>query len=256
MDNKNQYILQSVDNTLILIELLAKEEKLGIAEISRKLNIGKSTVFRMLATLENKKFVNKTFDGKYELGIKFAHYGSIVVERQDFTKIARPYLSQLRDQFNETTHLAVLDDDFYILFVVKEKSNTSIQMSSNIGVKLPAYNTAVGKAILTFLPDDVIEDYLSNVEFVKKTYSTISDSISLKKELQKIRRLGFSEDLEESEMGLTCFAAPVRNIKGEVIAAVSISGPSVRMEKNRASLIKAVQTTADRISNAFGWCGD
>jgi DNA-binding IclR family transcriptional regulator len=256
MKNNNQYILQSVDNALQLIELLVKEEDMSLVEISKKLKINKSTVFRILTTLENRKFVSKTKDAKYNLGIKFAHFGSVVIERLDLTKVARPYLSKLRDRFNETTHMAIMDDDFNIIFIAKEKSNSTIQMSSNVGVKLPAYCTATGKAMLAFLPEEVLKDYINKVELIKYTCNTIVDPSRLVKELERIRRIGFSEDLEESEIGLICYAAPVRNIKGNVIAAVSISGPSARMENNRNELVKAIQETSKEISCAFGWSGD
>ncbi len=253
MGNNDKYILQSVDNALTIIELMARAEEMTVPEISRQLNLGKSTVFRLLATLERHKFVEKDEKAKYRLGIKFAHFGSVVLERQDLIKISVPYMSELRDRFNETTHLAILDDDYNIIFVVKEKSNSSIQMTSSVGKKMPAYCTATGKTILAHLAPEEIDSYIQAVNFKRLTCNTITDPSEFKKELETIKSQGFGEDLEESEVGLTCFAAPVRDIKGDVVAAVSISGPSSRMQSNRSELIDSVKTTAKNISRAFGW---
>lgn len=127
----DQYILQSVDNTLQVIELLSQNTDIGVAEISRELGLGKATVFRILTTLENRNFVKKDGLAKYQLGVKFAFFGSIVQEQFDYVSEIRPFLIELRDTFNETAHTAMIDGE-NIVFVDKVLAKSTIQMSSKI----------------------------------------------------------------------------------------------------------------------------
>lgn len=250
-----KYILNSVDNTLKLIDLLSENEEMGVAEISRTMDLGKATIFRILATLENREFVNKTHDAKYSLGTKFAHYGRIVLDRQNLIKIVRPYLEQLKKMHNETTHMSVLSDDYKIIVMEKIHADSSIQMGSRIGAKMPAYATA-GKLLLAYLKQEEKEYYLNHVEFKKFTENTIMDKAELETELIKIREQGFSEDREENEIGLVCFATPIIDIKGNAVAAISMSGPSVRMRQKRNKIIKALRESAKQISITIGYQGE
>ncbi|MCC9296665.1 IclR family transcriptional regulator [Clostridium sp. WLY-B-L2] len=252
--NKDKYLLSSVANTLEILDLLSKYEELGVAEISKKLNMGRASVFRMLYTLEKKEFVHKMSNAKYRLGIKFAHYGSIVLERQGDFFVAKPFLQKLRDKHNQTTHLAILDDDYNIIFMDKELSKSAIQMTSKIGAKLPSYVTATGKVLLASRLDKDLEK-IKSLNLVKMTDATITDNDKLIEELKKIKVQGYGADLEESEIGLVCYAAPIKDITGKVIAAISISGASTAMVRNKDELVESVKQTAEEISKAMGYNG-
>lgn len=254
MDN-DRYLLSSVSNSLEVLDLLSKYEELGVAEISKKLDMGKASVFRMLYTLEKGNYVHKTSDAKYKLGLKFAHYGSIVLERQNYLSIAKPFLQKLRDKYNQTTHLGILDEDdnFNIIFMEKELSRSSFQMTSKIGSKKPAYCTALGKTLLASLLDENFEKKIYSCTFTRATDSTITDSTKLIEELKRIKEQEYSEDREESEVGLICYAAPVKDISGKTIAAVSMSGPSEVMRKNKEAMVQSVKETALEISKAMGY---
>lgn len=254
MDN-DKYLLSSVYNTLGILDLLSKHEELGVAEISKELNMGRASVFRMLYTLEKKEFVHKTSNAKYKLGIKFAHYGSIVLERLDHFSIAKPFLRKLRDKHNQTTHLAILDDDYNVIFMDKELSNSTFQMTSKIGAKLPAYCTGTGKVLLASQLDEELEKKIRLLPLPKMTENTITDNNKLIEKLKKIKIHGYGEDLEESEIGLVCYAAPVKDITGKTVAAVSISGASTVMKQNKYSLIESVKETAKEISKTMGYNG-
>ena len=115
------------------------------------MEIGKASAFRLLYTLEKRGFVYKTPDAKYKLGIKFANYGALVVERQEIVQVCRPYLKMLRDKHNETVHLSSLTESGRAFFSYKENSSNSIQMTSRIGSEKDAYCTAGGKALLAEL---------------------------------------------------------------------------------------------------------
>lgn len=253
MDN-DRYLLSSVSNTLDILDLLSKYDELGVAEISNELNMGRASVFRMLYTLEKKDYVHKTSNAKYKLGVKFAHYGSIVLERQNYVSIAKPYLQKLRDLHNKTTHFAILDEDNYnIIFMEKEMSKSTIQMTSKIGSKMPAYCTGTGKALLASKLDEDFEKVVQTYSLKKLTDSTITDTSKLIEELKIIQKQGYSEDSEESEFGLVCFAAPVKDITGKTVGAVSMSGAAAQMRANKETYVKSVKETASEISKAMGY---
>ncbi len=252
MEMDDRYLLQSVFNSLKILDLLSVEDELGVTEISKKLNLGKATVFRILYTLEKKEYITKTEQSKYKLGIKFVNYGSIVLDRIDIISIVKPFLEKLRDKHNETTHMAVLNDDYNIIFMAKELSTSTIQMNSRIGGMMPAYCTAMGKALLAQLSDEELHQAIKTFDFKKSTAAGIKTSEELYKEIERIRLNGYSENLEESEAGLTCFAASIKEVKGKYLSAISISGPTGRMLKNKAFLIKSVIKTASEISKVLG----
>ena len=164
---EDQYLLSSVSNTLDILDLLNDHEELSLAEICKKLHMGKTSAFRMLYTLEAKQFVYKTPDAKYRLGMKFVRFGSNISERQELMVLLRPVLQKLRDENNETSHLAILVDDTEIVFVGKEIGNTSIRMASQIGVRMPAYCTGTGKVLLAYLPEDRLYAALEKMTFNK-----------------------------------------------------------------------------------------
>lgn len=249
--SNDQYILQSVDNTLMVLELLSRMPDLGVAEISRELGFGKATVFRILTTLENRDFVKKDGSAKYQLGLKFAFFGSIVQEQFDYVNEVRPFLIELRDTFNETAHTAILDGE-EIVFVDKVLAKSTIQMASKVGAKLPAYCTGTGKVLLAQKSMEEIDNYLSEVNLKELTRYTITSKEELKEKLIKIKEDGYGSDLEESEVGLVCLAAPVYDYSNEVVMAISVSGPSVRMRQNKELLIEKILDISKRASKKLG----
>ena len=175
-----------------------------------------------------------------------------MLDRIDIISIVKPFLEKLRDKHNETTHMAVLNDDYNIIFMAKELSTSTIQMNSRIGGMMPAYCTAMGKALLAQLSDEELDQAIKTFDFKKSTAAGIKTSEELYKEIERIRLNGYSENLEESEAGLTCFAASIKEVKGKYLSAISISGPTGRMLKNKAFLIKSVIKTASEISKVLG----
>lgn len=248
-----RYLLSSLNNALKIIDLLNEKPELGTAEISRELDIGKTSVFRMLYTLEKNDFISKDSNSKYKLSIKFAEYGNRTLNRIDIVAVIKPYLKHLTKKHNETTHVSILSSDFQTIFLHKETNNSTFHMSSNIGVKLPAYCTATGKVMLADLADEELEKYLEKVKLKKFTNTTIVNKNDLKKELEEIREKEYGIDNEESEEGLMCFAAPIIDISNNVVAAISISGPTFRMKENKDKLISSVIKTSKQISADIGY---
>ncbi len=254
--NDDKYLMSSVYNSLEVLDLLSKYDELGVAEISKILNIGKTSIFRMLYTLEKKGYVHKTSDAKYKLGIKFAHYGSIVLNRNDTLLIIKPFLQKLRDKYNETTHLGILDDNLDVIIMDKEMSNSTIQMTSRVGSKMPFHATSMGKVLVADKLNEEVEDKIRSYSFPKFTDYTITESDDLINLLKQVKEQGYGEDLEETEVGLVCYAVPVKNITGETIASISMSGPAARMQQNKERLINSLKETANEVSKSMGYVGE
>lgn len=226
--------------------------EIGISELARKLGVAKSTVHRLAVTLVADGMLEQNPDsGKYRLGIALFRLGSLVRRRMTISNEARPLLRELREKVNETVHLAVLDGT-EIMYVYNLESTQAIRMRSDVGVRKPAYCTAEGQAILAFQPDDVVERVVSE-GLPPRTPQTITDADKLRKVFELIRQRGCAIEDEESEIGMRCIAAPLRNDAGEVVAAVGLAGPVSRLSKKAlASFIPHVIDTAAAISARLG----
>lgn len=249
--------LQSVDNALRVVELLSGENpELGVSEISKSLNLGKSTVHRLLITLERRGLiVQNPATSKYKLGIKIVHLGAGVLRQLNIIHESRPYLGELSRITGESAHLALYSQG-EITFVDKVTGNKVALMGSTIGLKKPAYCTATGKVLLANLSKNEQEEYLERVDLLQFTPNTIKDVKELRRQLLQIKSNGHAEDQQESEEGLVCFAAPIRDISGTVIAAASVSGAASRMNEHKQTLVPLVKNTAQNISQACGWRPD
>ena len=164
---------------------------------------------------------------------------------------ARPLLRELREKVNETVHLAVLDGT-EIMYVFNLESTQSIRMRSDVGVRKPAYCTAEGQVILAYQPLEVIEQVVRD-GLAARTPQTITDPLALKKVLEGVRARGCAIEDEESELGMRCIAAPLRNDAGEVVAAIGLAGPVSRLSKKAlTTFVPHVIETAAAISARLG----
>jgi DNA-binding IclR family transcriptional regulator len=149
--------------------------------------------------------------------------------------------------------MAVLTPEDEVVFLVKENATSSIQMISTIGARMPAYATANGKVLLAFSSPERVSHYLETHELTRFTEKTIGTREEFLARLEGIRNTGYGVDDEESEIGLTCFAAPVRGLDGRIVASISVSGPAFRMTKNSDVLIESIIRTAKDISRELGY---
>ncbi len=250
--NEDQYLLSSVTNALRILDLLSEEELLGVAEISKRLKLGKASAFRLLYTLEYKGFVIKNQSAKYMLGRKFCYFGEVVANRQNDYSLAKPELIKLRDRVNETVHLSILLPDLNLTFLDKVSSSHSLQMNSRIGYQMPAYCSGSGKVLLSDLLGTDREKELQNLKLEKKTDTTITDYETLRKELQIIKEQGYGMDNEESEVGLTCISVPVATYNHKSVCAISISGATQRIIQNKELYIEALKETAGNVAKLLG----
>lgn len=248
-------IVQSVDRTLSILELISDyDDGLRITEISEKVGLHKSTVHRLLGTLIYKGYViQNQRTNKYRLTTKLFELGNRVIADMDILKASKPYTEDLMKILNEVVHL-VIRDDKYIVYIDKVEANNTIRMASNIGRRSPLYSTSVGKAILAYLDEKEVLKIWDSSDIKKFTDNTITDYDIFRMELDKIRLHGYAVDDEENEHGVRCVGAPIFNFHGEVEGAISISGPTIRVTKEKVDVIAdEVKRCAHLISKNLGY---
>ena len=248
-------LVQSIDRALTIIEVLSDyNDGLGITEISSLVNLHKSTVHRLLSTLIHKGYVvQEEESSKYKITFKLFELGSKKVHKLDLLKISRPYTKMLMESVNEVVHL-IIREETDIVYIDKVEANNTISMASRIGKRNPMYCTATGKAILAYLPEEEIHEVWNKSKIVKLTKNTNTDFILFKKELQEVKKNGYAIDDEENEIGVKCVGAPIFNIKGEVVAAISVTGPVTRITDDKIDFISnEVMKCTNQISKEMGY---
>jgi IclR family KDG regulon transcriptional repressor len=246
--------LSSVATAIRLLKAFSEDEvEIGISALGRRLSLAKSTVHRLAVTLVSEGLLEQDREsGRYRLGIALFRLGALVRRRMDVSNEARPYLYDLRAKTNESVHLAILDGT-EIMYVYNLEGTHAIRMRSDIGVRKPAYCTAEGQAILAFQPNDVVEGVIA-AGLEPRTANTVISPEKFIKALGATRQRGCAIEDEESEIGMACIAAPIRDDSGGVVAAVGVAGPVTRLSKKSiAAFIPHVIATADLVSARLGY---
>ena len=243
-------ILSSVKKALELLDHFTVERpELSLAEISREVDAHKSSVFRVLTTLEAAGFLEKDpLSGKYRLGLKILDLAGRVWGRYDIRQISAPFMEELARQTEEVIHLAVLDGAD-IVYLEKKGQGQILTVATRVGGRNPAYASSMGKILLADLSESELKGILGQGKLKKLTPNTIDEIPKLIKELASIRKQGFALDNEETFPGIRCVGAPIRDARGRVIAAVSATVPAQRMDDKRIrELWRLVTNTARMIS--------
>ncbi|MEA2936588.1 MAG: IclR family transcriptional regulator, regulon repressor [Alphaproteobacteria bacterium] len=254
-DRKRGRLSSVATATRVLKAFTEDEDEIGISELARRLGIAKSTVHRLAATLMSEGMLEQDrASGKYKLGIALFRLGALVRRRMTVSNEARPYLYELREKTNESVHLAV-PDGTEIMYVYNLESTHAIRMRSDIGVRKPAYCTAEGQAMLAFQPQAATDAVIA-AGLPARTPKTITAPERFIKTLALVRQRGCAIEDEESELGMVCVAAPIRDDSGQVIAAVGIAGPVTRLSKKWVgAVVPHVIATAELISARLGYRG-
>jgi DNA-binding IclR family transcriptional regulator len=248
-----RYLLVSVDHALALLETFSREAPdMGVTELSARLRLAKSTISRLLATPAARGYVRRNpATGKYRLGLKPFEIGAVAASQLNVREAALPFLERLRDATRETVHLGVRDAT-EVVYVEKIESPQTIRMYSRIGRRAPLHCTALGKALLAFLPPDEGRRILGR-GLRRYTGNTLTSTRAVVAALAEIREQGYALDREEFEEGLRCVAAPIRDYTGTVVASAGIAGPAVRITEARLpEFIKAVTGATQAISAQLG----
>lgn len=244
--------VQSVDRALSILEVLARTGEAGVTEISTELGVHKSTAFRLMATLESHRLVEQTGDrGRYRLGVGILRLAGATTARLDLVQEARPISRQLAADTGETVNIAVLSDGS-ALYLDQVAGSSALQPHNWVGQHIPLHATSNGKVLLSGLDDDDLEEALGALPtYTSRTITTLSD---LREELDRVRDQGYAVAVDELEVGLTAVASPVRNAHGDVVASMSVSGPSFRLGEDRIDEVVAqtVEAAAE-VSHRLGW---
>jgi len=258
-------ILRSVDRAIAVLKAFSEEEpELGVTELSQRLELPKSTVYRLLASLQQEGVVDQDPETeKYRLGIELVRLAGLVLKQIDVRQVARPYLQSLARASEETVNLSVLTDGGKVINIDGISSPRIVRNVGWIGREMLPHCISSGKALLAYLPQQRLEHILAKGPVLSKaeglprfTEKTITDSILLQEELKKVRQQGHAVAQEELEIGLSAVAAPIWNHEGKVVAAVSVSGPSFRLSAEKIpELAELTRRTANEISHQLGYVG-
>jgi len=249
---KNIKTIQSLERAYNILKCFEKKEELGVTEISNIVGLHKSTTYNLISTLEHLDLLEKTKeDSKYKLGMELFRLGTMV--NSNLRSVAIPYLEKLSELFSETVNL-VARNGLKVIYLEKMDSTHSMRISTREGQQLPLHCTGVGKAIISTLGEEEINSITKNLQFSKFTQYTVASKEELIEQIDKARKRGYSEDIQELEPGLTCVAAPIRDHTGKSKFAISVSGPNTRMTKEvrRKIGITLVKYT-EEISRKLGY---
>lgn len=241
----------------VMEELAGSEDGLGLTEISSRLNYGVSATYHLLNTLRLCNIIEQDKKTKkYRIGIGLFRISGMAKRQNVLVNLAQPYLDKLRVIVNETSNLLVLDGN-EVVYIAQSESSQLLKMFTQLGAKVPLYCTGGGKLLLAYKSSQFQELILNKTKLQKYTRNTLSTIEDLLEEFKNIKKQGYALDNEEREEGITCVAAPVFDCYGEVIASISISGPSYRLkEKGLNSIISNVVLTAKELSASLGYTGE
>lgn len=246
--------VQSVDRALSILETLAEDDEgYRLSDLAVRTGLSASTVHRLLATLESRRFVQ--FDraqSKWHVGVRSFTVGASFARRRNFSTQAIPYLRKLRDLTRETANLAVVDDEF-IIVLTRMESREIMRSLTQVGGRVAMVTSGVGKAVLATYSDEDVGAVIRHHGMPRLTEKSIVRPRDLFKELEKIRKQGFALDDEEACMGLRCIAAVVYNDCAEPLAAISVSGMTSRLTDDRLPEIgQIVREVAGELTVALG----
>jgi len=247
----------ALEQAIKILEIVVFEGRNGITikEISQKIDLHPSTIYRYLNTFLSYGYVSRSTDGNYKPGIKLVELGNYVLNGFDLREIAHPYLVRLVNEVNQTVHLAIREGNEAI-YIDKVEGPQTLQMRSRVGMKIPLYCTALGKVLLAYSSEEDIDHYLKEVELTPRTQNTIISSCELKEELLNIRKQGYALDNQENEQGIICVGAPIFDFTGQVVAALSISGFFKDFSPDKIpEILSSLQRTVRSISQDLGGPG-
>jgi DNA-binding IclR family transcriptional regulator len=251
----NREDIQSVYRALSLLSFFNRHRpRLGITELSRMMNLPKGTVHGFVRTLSKMGYLQQDpSTRKYGLGLKIYELGAILADSLEINEKAAGPVRRLVNRTRLTSRIAVWDGDS-ILLTLNIDSRYHDSFVKQIGPRIPAYSSGAGKAFLAFLEPSELRTYFDRTDLIAHTPNTITQKKKLLRELEEIRRRGFSEDREESTPGIACIGAPIFGREGRLEAAISLSGDPERiLGEQQKILVDLLLKTAREISRAMGF---
>jgi DNA-binding IclR family transcriptional regulator len=245
--------VRAVERAIDVLLCFGSEERgLTLTQIASRVKMSKSTVLRLLTTLESRRFINRDHATRlYHLGFGFIEAASQVLQEIDLERWALPYLQRLSAECSETVDLAILDDTHVVYLLVVE-SVQRVKIAAAVGERLPACCTATGKAFLAYLPSDQVQAIVERGSGRYRDGAPVSLPC-LYRDLQATRERGFAISEEEYEQDINAVAAPILNTDGWPMLVIAIVGPSFRLSQERMQLLgQAIRTTVDSLTREIG----
>ena len=253
---KDTYTIRSIRNALNLLEeFKGDRDELGVTDLSKRLNLHKNKVFRILATLEAKGYIeqNKATEN-YRLGLKSLELGQTFIKQLGLVRQATPFLKEIVKQCNEMAYIGTIRQDSAVYLDVEEP-NQMVTVANRVGWRLPIHCTAIGKAQIAFVSEEELEKLgvLDNMD--KFTENTIVDKAAFIKHLKDVAKRGYALDNEEYNPGVRCVGVPIRDYRGRVVGGISVSGPSFRMTDAvlKRKIIPVVKEAGGNVSKRLGF---
>jgi DNA-binding IclR family transcriptional regulator len=245
------YMMRSLEKSLFVIETMATRNNWKLKTLNEACSIPKGTLQRILRTLEDLGYVRQVErGGTYALTLKFHKLGNQIVSQSDMEFLTQPILHSLRDKVNETVNLSILSG-VDMLVVHQIASSHALQMDSIVGTSFPAYLSASGKVFLAFLPEDELRVFIKELRCSNANMDTKKINL-IKKELETVREKGIGFDFEELFKGIRCIATPVFDDLGKIVATISCSVPTVRLDRSLSQkLLQEIPLAAAEASRLF-----
>lgn len=242
--------IQVIERMMSLLTALAGQTApANLKQLAGETRLHPSTAHRILSVMVQNRLVDRIEPGTYRLGIRLLELGNLVKSRISVRQEALPHMQHLHHELGETINLSVRHDD-EVVYIERTSGNSSMmRVVQIIGARAPLHITAVGKVFLAEDGPEKCLEYARRTGLPRYTENTLTDPASLAHELEQIRRQGFAFDNEEAEKGVSCIGAGIYNDDGRLVAGLSVSAPSDRLNKNWAA---QVRHTAERISRAIG----
>ena len=244
--------VQSVDRAVTILEFLAQHGTAGVTQLAASLGVHKSTASRLVSALEQRSLVEQVEDrGKYRLGVGILRLAGATTARLDLVQESRPVCRRLASATGETVNLAVLSGGA-ALYIDQVAGATTLSSYNWVGQHVPIHATSNGKTLVSELHEPELSRALG--ELTAYTPSTVTDRAALDRDLARVRERGYAVAADELDVGLTAIAAPVRDAHGEVVASVSVSGPTFRFTESRiGQILPDLRAAAEDISAALGY---
>ena len=252
--NADTYSIRAIERAIQLLNCFSFQQKEhSMGELSALTSLSKSTVFRILQTLEKHKFV--AYDpqsGRYSLGMKLFELGGVVFSSLSLRKAASPFLDHLGAKVNHTVLMGILEDG-ELVYIDKREGNEPIKLTSEIGKRRPPYFGMLGKTLMAYLSEIEVDNLLKKYPLEKVAPNSIIDIKKFKKSLNEIREKGYTYEYSEAVEGVIGIAAPIRNYSRKVVAAVGTAFPAFSVDDRKINgIIQLVTETAKEISMALG----
>lgn len=225
----------------------------GVAEVAERLRLPKSSAHDLLTSLAQVGLLCRTEKGRYRLGWRLVALSETLLATTELRREARPIMEELAAQYQETIHLAILDDT-KVVYVDKLEGKQAVRVElTSLGTRLYPHCSSLGKVLLAYRPEADVKRIIQAGGLPRFTANTITDEAELEAALAKIRKQGYAYDLEEILPDLCCVGAPVRNYMGEVVAAISMSIPSYRFQRSQAQFRSAIVRAGKLVSERLGY---